>query len=149
MNDTDKIMELVLDYSDAVRTERLTAFKALREAIEQLQQQLASENDGLREQNTTLDQKLAELESEQAARSQDDGKLERQIERLQQQLTDARSEATALRVNEQNLEARLAAVPAQREPLTQDQRDWLIATCLTPASIIRAVEAAHGIGSKP
>ncbi len=83
MNDTAAIMALAFEYRHAI-DDRGTKYRALREAIDRL----ARENEDLREQNTMLDQKLAELD---------------------QRLDDARSEATALRVNEQNLEARLAA----------------------------------------
>ncbi len=35
--------------------------------------------------------------------------------------------------------------PPQRKPLTDEQRNWIVATCPTPRHIIDAIEAAHGI----
>ena len=152
MTDTDKIMALAMDYRDAPNAQAGAAYKTLRTAIDDL---------------------LAELD---------------------QRLDDARSEATALRVNEQNLTERLAAgepilyihpdtfamasahvgawkpghdrdgyIPlyttpqpaaerVQRKPLTDDRVREIALDYSLPYSsgeFARAIERAHGIGSKP
>ena len=37
------------------------------------------------------------------------------------------------------------ATPPQRKPLTDEQRNWIVATCPTPRHIIDTVEKMHGI----
>ncbi len=167
MTDTD-IMALAFEYRHAI-DDRGTKYRALREAIDRLN----DDNASLREQNTMLDQKLAELD---------------------QRLDDARSECSALKVNEQNLTERLAAgepilyihpdtfamasahvgawkpghdrdgyIPlyttpqpaaerVQRKPLTDDRVREIALDYSLPYSsgeFARAIERAHGIGSKP
>ncbi len=39
----------------------------------------------------------------------------------------------------------LATPQPKREPLTDEQRNWIVATCPTPRHIIDAVERMHGI----
>jgi chromosome segregation ATPase len=56
--------------------------------------------------------RLATIEAEWAALSQDTGKAEGEIDRLRAELQQAREERTALLVNEQNLREELAALRA-------------------------------------
>jgi hypothetical protein len=39
----------------------------------------------------------------------------------------------------------LYTTPPQRKPLTDETRNWIVATCPTPRHIIDAVERMHGI----
>ena len=39
----------------------------------------------------------------------------------------------------------LYTAPQQRKPLTDETRNWIVATCPTPRHIIDAVERMHGI----
>ena len=39
----------------------------------------------------------------------------------------------------------LYTTPPQRKPLTDEQRNWIVATCPTPRHIIDTVEKMHGI----
>ena len=40
---------------------------------------------------------------------------------------------------------KLYTIPPQRKPLTDETRNWIVATCPTPRHIIDAVERMHGI----
>ena len=59
-------------------------------------------------------------------------------------VSNLRAELAAYELTVSNLRAELAQRP-ERKPLISMHRRWIAATCLTPASIIDAVEAAHGI----
>ena len=39
----------------------------------------------------------------------------------------------------------VSTTPQQRKPLTDETRNWIVATCPTPRHIIDAVERMHGI----
>ena len=56
-------------------------------------------------------------------------------------------EGGVLFVGYEQLEKYTQAATAQgnRQPLTDEQRRWIVAVCPTPAKIIDAVEAAHEI----
>jgi len=47
--------------------------------------------------------------------------------------------------SDKSLISKLTPPPQQRKPLTDETRNWIVATCPTPRHIIDAVERMHGI----